>query len=43
MHGVEPVTKGKRYSIVSWATVKGFPSMSDINQKLSKEYGVHVV
>jgi len=24
MHGVEPVTKGKRYSIVSWATVKGF-------------------
>jgi len=43
MHGVEPVTKGKRYSIVSWATVKGFPSMNEINQKLSKEYGVHVV
>lgn len=43
MHGVEPVTKGKRYSIVSWATVKGFPSMDDVNQQLSKEYGVSVI
>ncbi len=43
MHGVEPVTKGKRYSIVTWATVKGFPSMNEINQQLSKEYGVPVV
>ena len=43
MHGVEPVTKGKRYSIVSWATVKGFPSMNEINQQLSKEYGVPVI
>ena len=42
-HGVEPVTKGKRYSIVSWATVKGFPSMDEINQQLSKEYGVSVI
>ena len=43
MHGVEPVTKGKRYSIVSWATVKGFPSMDEINQQLSQEYGVPVI
>ena len=43
MHGVEPVTKGKRYSIVSWATVKGFPSMDEINQQLSQEYGVSVI
>ena len=43
MHGVEPVTKGKRYSIVTWATVKGFPSMDEINQQLSKEYGVPVI
>lgn len=43
MHGVEPVTKGKRYSIVSWTTVKGFPSMDEVNQQLSKEYGVSVV
>ena len=43
MHGVEPVTKGKRYSIVTWATVKGFPSMNEINQQLSRKYGVKVV
>ena len=43
LHGVEPVTKGKRYSIVSWATVKGFPSMDQINRRLSSEYGVPVV
>ena len=43
MHGVEPVTRGKRYSIVTWATVKGFPTMKDINEKLSQEYGVPVV
>ena len=43
MHGVEPVVSGKRYSIVSWATVKGFPSMDEINQQLSKEYGVPVI
>jgi predicted 2-oxoglutarate/Fe(II)-dependent dioxygenase YbiX len=42
-HGVESVTKGKRYSIVSWATVKGFPSMDEVNQQLSKEYGVSVI
>lgn len=41
-HGVEPVTKGKRYSIVTWATIKGVPSMDEINQQLSKEYGVNV-
>lgn len=43
MHGVEKITKGKRYSIVSWATVKGFPSMDEINQQLSQEYGVPVI
>ena len=43
MHGVEPVVSGKRYSIVSWATVKGFPSMDEVNQKLSQEYGVPVI
>ena len=43
MHGVEPVTKGKRYSIVTWATVKGFPTMQQINDELSKKYGVPVI
>jgi len=43
MHGVEPVTKGKRYSIVTWSTVKGFQSMDEVNQQLSREYGVPVI
>ena len=43
MHGVEPVTKGKRYSIVSWAKVKGFPSLEQVNQELSQKYGVPVI
>jgi predicted 2-oxoglutarate/Fe(II)-dependent dioxygenase YbiX len=43
MHGVEPVTRGKRYSIVTWSTVKGLPSMKDINRDLSEKYGVNVI
>ena len=43
MHGVEPVTRGKRYSIVTWASVKGFPSMNEINQQLSQKYNVPVI
>ena len=43
MHGVEPVTKGKRYSIVTWSTVKGFQSMEEINNQLSQQYGVPVI
>lgn len=41
-HGVEPVTKGKRYSIVCWAQVKGFQTMEDQNRELSKKYGIEV-
>lgn len=41
-HGVEPVTKGKRYSIVTWSTIKGFETMEDQNQKLSQKYGVTI-
>lgn len=41
-HGVEPVTKGKRYSIVCWAKVKGFPTMDDQNRELSQKYGIHI-
>lgn len=42
-HGVEPVTKGRRYSIVTWATVKGVESMEEQNKKLSQKYGVSVI
>ena len=43
LHGVEPVTRGKRYSIVTWAKVKGFPSLEQTNQELSQKYGVPVI
>lgn len=43
LHGVEPVTKGKRYSIVSWSNIKGFPSMEEINKNLSQRYNINVV
>ena len=39
-HGVEPVTKGQRYSIVCWATVKGFETMNEQNKKLSQKYNM---
>jgi len=39
-HGVEPVTKGKRYSIVCWAQVKGFQTMEEQNKELSQKYGI---
>ena len=39
-HGVEPVTKGKRYSIVCWAKVKGFQTMEEQNQELSQKYKI---
>jgi len=39
-HGVEPVTKGQRYSIVCWATVKGFLTMEQQNHELSQKYGI---
>jgi predicted 2-oxoglutarate/Fe(II)-dependent dioxygenase YbiX len=41
-HGVEPVTKGKRYSIVCWAQVKGFQTMEEKNRELSQKYGMTI-
>jgi len=43
IHGVEPVTKGNRYSIVTWATIRGFPTMEDESKKLSEIYGVNII
>ena len=42
LHGVEPVTKGTRYSIVTWLTVQGFASLEKQNEKLSKKYNIKV-
>ena len=41
-HGVEPVTKGNRYSIVCWAQVKGFQTMKEQNKQLSQKYGIEI-
>jgi len=41
-HGVEPVTKGQRYSIVCWATAKGFQTMKQQNAELSQKYKVNI-
>ena len=40
LHGVEPVTKGTRYSMVNWMTVKGFPSMEDETQMINTKYNI---
>jgi predicted 2-oxoglutarate/Fe(II)-dependent dioxygenase YbiX len=39
-HGVEPVTKGIRYSMVCWAEVQGWATMAEINKELSEKYGI---
>ena len=41
-HGVDPVTKGRRYSIVCWAQVKGFQTMEEQNRELSQKYGISI-
>lgn len=38
LHGVEPVTKGTRYSIVSWMRVKGFTTMEEIDRMYADKY-----
>lgn len=40
LHGVEPVTKGHRYSMVNWMTVKGFPSMEDETSMINHKYNI---
>jgi len=38
IHGVQPVTSGHRYTLVTWLRVKGTPSMEEINQMYMDEY-----
>lgn len=42
LHGVEPITKGHRYSIVNWMTVKGFPSMEEETQMINDKYNIGI-
>lgn len=38
IHGVKPVTAGRRYTLVTWMRVKGMPGVDEINQMTLDEY-----
>jgi predicted 2-oxoglutarate/Fe(II)-dependent dioxygenase YbiX len=38
IHGVNSVTEGHRYTIVTWMRVKGMPTVDEINQMNMDEY-----
>jgi predicted 2-oxoglutarate/Fe(II)-dependent dioxygenase YbiX len=38
VHGVNPVTAGHRYTIVTWMRIKGMPTVDEINQMAMEEY-----
>lgn len=38
IHGVEPVISGERFAIVSWMTVKGFPTVADQQKEFEAKY-----
>jgi predicted 2-oxoglutarate/Fe(II)-dependent dioxygenase YbiX len=38
IHGVNPVTSGHRYTVVTWMRVNGMPTVDEINQMAMDEY-----
>ncbi len=38
IHGVNPVTRGHRYTLVTWMRVHGMPTMDEINDMTMEEY-----
>lgn len=38
IHGVQPVSSGDRYTLVTWMRVAGMPAPEDINQQVLEEY-----
>jgi predicted 2-oxoglutarate/Fe(II)-dependent dioxygenase YbiX len=38
IHGVNPVTSGHRYTIVTWMRIKNMPTMEEINRTTMDEY-----
>jgi predicted 2-oxoglutarate/Fe(II)-dependent dioxygenase YbiX len=38
IHGVNPVTAGDRYTVVTWMRIKGMPAPDEINQMAMDEY-----
>jgi predicted 2-oxoglutarate/Fe(II)-dependent dioxygenase YbiX len=39
-HGVTPISKGKRYAIITWMTIKGFPTVKDQEEEFSKKFNI---
>jgi predicted 2-oxoglutarate/Fe(II)-dependent dioxygenase YbiX len=38
IHGVNPVTEGHRYTVVTWMRIKGMPTPDEINEMAMNEY-----
>lgn len=41
LHGVEPVTKGVRYTMVNWMTISGVPTMAEQEAELMNKYNIN--
>jgi len=41
IHGVRPVTSGRRYTAVTWMRIKGMPTVDEINQMAMDDYHRH--
>ena len=39
-HGVTPISKGKRYAIITWMTIKGFPTVKDQEEEFLKKFNI---
>jgi len=42
LHQVEPVTKGVRYSMVTWFTVQGVKTLDEVDQEIETKYGIKI-
>lgn len=42
LHKVEPVTKGIRYSLVTWMTVQGYKTLEEVDRELEEKYGIKI-
>lgn len=40
LHQVEPVTKGTRYSLVTWFTVHGFKTLQEVDEEIEQKYNI---
>ena len=40
LHQVEPVTKGTRYSLVTWFAVSGFKTLREVDEEIEQKYNI---